>query len=71
LKEAERRVNELPGPNRIVIEIRPESQPISGTIYAASVAPRSFCGWLELISALDERIGDGAPGNLDGAPPGL
>jgi len=42
------------GKVRLMVEIDPNSKPISGTITSpGEAASREFCGWLELTEALE------------------
>jgi len=42
------------GKVRLIVEIDPNSKPISGTITSpGEAASREFCGWLELTEALE------------------
>jgi hypothetical protein len=44
----------------VSLDIVVDSDPIEGSVAVAGGAPRDFCTWLELISALDEaRAPDG------------
>ena len=40
---------------QITLEVVPGSEPITGTVSAAAT-PRSFTGWMELITALQAAI---------------
>jgi hypothetical protein len=41
-------------PVRVVICLRPSSEPISGTVAIADRAAREFAGWVELTFALED-----------------
>jgi len=56
------------GAVRVVICLRPSSEPISGTVAIADRAAREFAGWVELTGALEdarltttERVEDRRP----------
>jgi hypothetical protein len=56
------------GPVRVVICLRPSSEPISGTVAIADRAAREFAGWVELTGVLEdarltttERVEDRRP----------
>ncbi len=44
----------------ISLEMRLAGDCLTGTATSASGAERPFCGWLGLIAAIDELLGDGA-----------
>ncbi len=53
---------------RVVICLRPSSEPISGTVAIVDRAAREFAGWVELTGALEdapltttERVEDRRP----------
>jgi hypothetical protein len=39
---------------RIVLELLPDSAPISGAVLAEGLEPRRFEGWMQLIAAVED-----------------
>jgi hypothetical protein len=44
-----------PAPDRVLIEIDPAAEPISGVIRHGASPARAFSGWLELVALLDSE----------------
>lgn len=57
----------LPAPHieplRLTIELDPAAQPITGRVQEGGRPAVEFCGWLELLSAVDTRIDAAARGD--------
>jgi hypothetical protein len=54
----------VPDPFHIVLEVEPDSEPVTGTVLATGQPARRVCGWTDLFAALRSAVEvsqDGTP----------
>ena len=56
-----------PDPNCVTLVLRRGNQPIAGCVHVGDEPVRSFTGWLQMLSALEDaidRLQHGQPGRV-------